>query len=89
MTKSNGAEPVDPPLTLGNMRRLGVRSLDVMCLNPECRHQAVMNVDRYPDYTLVQSFSSKMACVKCGRIGIDAAPNWKEQPVQSTGKRRA
>jgi hypothetical protein len=26
-----------------------------------------MNVDRYPDYTLVESFSSKMICVKCGR----------------------
>jgi hypothetical protein len=47
-----------------------------------------MNVDRYPDYTLVESFSSKMICVKCGRTGADARPNWKEQPVQMslTGK---
>jgi hypothetical protein len=81
-------QPPGEPMDLGNMRKLGVRSLDVMCLNPDCRHQVVMNVDRYPDYTLVESFSSKMICVKCGRTGADARPNWKEQPVQMslTGK---
>jgi hypothetical protein len=67
-------------MDLGNMRKLGVRSLDVMCLNPDCRHQVVMNVDRFPDYTLVQSFSAKMICAKCGLVGADARPNWKEQP---------
>jgi hypothetical protein len=75
-------------MDLGNMRKLGVRSLDVMCLNPDCRHQVVMNVDRFPDYTLVQSFSAKKICAKCGLVGADARPNWKEQPRHSslTGK---
>jgi|HubBroStandDraft_2_1064218.scaffolds.fasta_scaffold2129460_1 hypothetical protein len=31
------------PMTLGNMRGLGVRSLDVSCWN--CRHQAVLSAD--------------------------------------------
>jgi hypothetical protein len=83
--KQSSGEPMD----FGNMRKLGVRSLDVMCLNPDCRHQVVMNVDRFPDYTLVQSFSAKMICAKCGLVGADAWPNWKEQPMQMsmTGKR--
>ena len=34
-------------MTLGNMRELGVRSLDVSCWN--CHHQAVLSADRWPD----------------------------------------
>jgi hypothetical protein len=71
-------------MTLGNMRALGVRSLDVLCLNPNCRHQVVLNVDRFGDYILVQSFAAKMVCAKCGVIGADARPNWLEQPKQSS-----
>jgi hypothetical protein len=33
-------------MTLGNMRELGVRSLDVSCWN--CHHQAVLSADRWP-----------------------------------------
>jgi hypothetical protein len=32
------------PMTLGNMRELGVRSLDVSCWN--CQHRAVLSGDR-------------------------------------------
>jgi hypothetical protein len=32
------------PITLGNMRELGVRSLDVSCWN--CHHQVVLSADR-------------------------------------------
>jgi hypothetical protein len=35
------------PMTLGNMRELGVRSLDVSCWN--CQHRAVLSADRWPD----------------------------------------
>jgi len=41
--------PPGPPMTLGNMRHLGVRGLAVHCLNPQCRHQAVFSADDYPD----------------------------------------
>jgi hypothetical protein len=28
----------DPPMTLGNMRELGVQNLIAFCLNDACRH---------------------------------------------------
>jgi hypothetical protein len=32
-----------PPMTLGNMRQLGVRSVSVTCNG--CRHEAIVNCD--------------------------------------------
>jgi hypothetical protein len=39
-------QPIEP-MTLGNMRELGVRSLFVSCW--QCHHQAVLSADRWPD----------------------------------------
>jgi hypothetical protein len=33
-----------PPMTLGNMRDLGVRNLIAYCLNDACRHTALIDV---------------------------------------------
>ena len=33
------------PMTLGNMRENGVRSLLVTCSNVSCRHEKIVNVD--------------------------------------------
>jgi hypothetical protein len=64
------------PLTLGNMRQLGVQRLIASCLNDACRHTA--------------SFRARLVCAKCGGRGnkIDVRPNWKEQPpcASLTGK---
>jgi hypothetical protein len=37
------------PMTLGNMRRLGVQRLVATCLNNACRHQGLIDVSKYPD----------------------------------------
>jgi hypothetical protein len=37
-------DPHGPPMTLGNMRELGVRNLVACCLNDACRHTALINV---------------------------------------------
>jgi hypothetical protein len=66
------------PMTLGNMRELGVQSLDVSCWL--CEHQAILSADRWPDDVAVPSFGPRMVCTGCGIIGADARPNWKEQP---------
>ena len=34
-------QPQGPPMTLGNMRHLGVKRLIAHCLNPACRHEVV------------------------------------------------
>ncbi len=65
------------PPSLGNMRHLGVRSLSISCL--QCHHGAVLDVAPWPDDVVVPWFGPPMVCTKCGTIGADARPNWKEQ----------
>jgi hypothetical protein len=60
----------------------GVHHLIAYCLNDFCRHQAIVDVSKYPGDTPVPLFRSK---VKCGKRGarnnrIDVRPNWKEKP---------
>jgi len=82
--------PPGPPMTLGNMRRLGVHHLVATCLKDACRHQGLIDVSKYPDDTEVPSFASKIICAKYGARGshIDVCPNWKEPPPREslTGK---
>jgi hypothetical protein len=59
---SNSKQATGPPMTLGNMRHLGVRGLAVHCLNPQCRHQTVFSADDYPDEVPVPSFQARMKC---------------------------
>jgi hypothetical protein len=66
------------PMTLGNMRSLGVRGLYVKC--PNCNHAARLDVDDYPDHVPVPIFGPRMVCTACGIVGADARPNWREQP---------
>jgi hypothetical protein len=70
-------QPIEP-MTLGNMRELGVRSLDVSRWN--CHHQAVLSADRWPDEVAVPSFGPRMVSI----IGADARLNWKEQPPRES-----
>jgi hypothetical protein len=53
-------QPPGPPMTLGNMRDLGVNNLLVSCLNPDCRHEALLDVSSYWRDTTVPSFTPRM-----------------------------
>jgi hypothetical protein len=75
MARSRFNDPIEP-MDLANMRENGVRSLSVQC--HQCRHLVVMNVDHLPGDLTVKSFEPKMVCTKCGAIGADARPNWRE-----------
>ena len=57
--------PPGPPMTLGNMRELGVQHLIAFCLNDACRHQALIDVSSYPAETEVPWFESRVKCGKC------------------------
>jgi hypothetical protein len=50
--------PPSPPMTLGNMRELGVQRLIASCLTDACRHTALINVSNYPADTPVPWFRS-------------------------------
>ncbi len=65
------------PMTLGNMRANGVRSLLVYCF--ACHHEALLGAEHHPDDVPVPSFAPRMVCTRCGMIGADARPNWSEK----------
>jgi hypothetical protein len=46
-------------MTLGNMREQGVTDLVAFCHNDACRHQAAINVSKYPGNTLLSWFMSR------------------------------
>jgi hypothetical protein len=81
---SKAKQPHGPPMTLGNMRHLGVQRLVATCLKDACRHQGLIDVSKYPADTEMPWFANKVVCAKCGARGrhIDVRPNWKEQPMQ-------
>ena len=70
-----------PPMTLGNMRQLGVQRLVAYCLNPSCRHEGLIDVSRFPDDAEVPSFAKKVVCAKCGARG-----NSKGEPVEAVAR---
>jgi len=82
MTRSD--EPIRP-MTLGNMRRNGVRGLYVTC--SACGHHTEVNVDAWPDDVPVPSFGPRMRCSRCGHLGADARPNWIERRDSEPGGR--
>jgi hypothetical protein len=53
------------PMTLGNMRANGVRSLDVSCW--QCHHRTILSADPWPDHVPVPSFGPRTVCSRCGR----------------------
>ena len=68
-----------PPMTLGNMRANGVRTLGVWCSGRGCGRHRVVEVERYGDDVPVPWFGPRMRCERCGHLGADARPNWQER----------
>jgi hypothetical protein len=59
-------EPIEP-MTLGNMRANGVRSLDVCCW--VCHHRAIMSADPWSDNVPVPTFGGRIARSEGGWTG--------------------
>ena len=69
---SNQRHPPGPPMTLGNVRELGVQNLLASCLNDACRHQALIDVSSYPAETEVLHAMVRLLSKVIG-IGIETA----------------
>jgi hypothetical protein len=63
-------------MTLGNMRSLGPRGLDVTC--KACGYSTTVNVDDWPNETPVPSFGPRMRCSKCGHLGANVRLDWTQ-----------
>jgi hypothetical protein len=51
--------------------------------------RSVLNVDHLPSDLTVSSFGPKMARTKCGTIGTDVRPNWRERQRRRQNCHRA
>ncbi len=71
------------PMTLGNMRANGVRSLAVLCNGLDCYRQKVLDIDHFGDDVAGPYFGPRMRCEACGYLLADARPNWAEQSAKS------
>jgi hypothetical protein len=69
-------------MTLGNMRANGIHSLAVGSACATTRRSSVQR--RWPDNVPVPAFGPRMVCTKCGIVGADARPNWREQPARES-----
>ncbi len=68
--------PVDPLMTLGNMRKLDIHQLDVLCQNPACSHAITFSGDDYAEELELAWFKPRMICARCGGRRIDVRPHW-------------
>jgi hypothetical protein len=66
------------PMTLGNMRENGTRSVEAECQT--CKHTAIVNVDDWPAEVSVPDVGLRLRCSACGGKDIDTRPNWAERP---------
>ena len=66
-------------MDLANMCQNGARSLAVpmSAVSPRSHHETFDQT--LPGDLTVPSFGPRMVCTKCGTIGADARPNWKER----------
>ena len=78
----NQRQPHRAPMTLGNMRQLGVQRFIASCLNDACRHVALIDVWRYPAETEVPYFSRNVSAPSAATEGtrIDVRSNWSFVP---------
>jgi hypothetical protein len=63
------------PMTLGNDGQTG--SARSLC--PAAQDEAVSSAAHRPDDVPVPGFRQRVVCTKCGIIGADATPNWRER----------
>src|SRR5829696_224491 len=70
-------------MTLANMRENGVHSVIARCA--KCRHEGVLEVQRWPADTPVPDVGLKLRCSACGGRDIDTRPTWLSKAGRGCG----
>ena len=65
----------DKPVRLANMRTHGRRHLFVNCGNPDCYHNAELDVSGLPDNVTFGELQRRMLCTVCDHRGAMLAPH--------------
>jgi hypothetical protein len=62
--------------TLGEMRSLGLDSLDIICT--ACGHHATFKADKWPDELPMRACGPHVECKKCGHRGASVRSDWTQ-----------
>ena len=49
----------------------------VVCGNPDCHHNAEVDVNRLPDDVTFNDLQPRMLCTMCDHRGADVSPSWQ------------
>src|SRR5882724_4167240 len=66
----------DKPVRLANMRSHGRKHVFVNCGNPDCYHNAELDVSGLPDNVTFGELQRRMLCTVCDHRGADVGPSW-------------
>jgi hypothetical protein len=66
----------DKPARLANMRSHGRKHVFVVCGNPDCHHNAEVDVSGLPDNVTFGDLQPRMLCTVCDHRGVDVSPSW-------------
>jgi hypothetical protein len=66
------------PMSLGNMRAHGVRSVLATCQETSCGHARSVNVDNLSADVPVPDVALRLRCSACGSRNVKTQPDWKQ-----------
>jgi hypothetical protein len=72
------------PMTLGNMRSLGVNSVAAFC---GCGRESLVDVSSLPDGVAVPDVRTRLRCSSCGARPDQTRPNWIDYRPPGSGQR--
>ncbi|WP_262272222.1 hypothetical protein [Microvirga yunnanensis] len=66
-------------MDLASMRKHGAHSVEAICQRHGCGHEAIVNVDGWPDDMPVPDVSLKLRYFRCGGKDIKTIPDWSHR----------
>ena len=64
------------PVRLANMRTHGRKHVFLVCGNPDCHHNAELDISGLPDDVTFNDLQPRMVCTVCNHRRADVSPSW-------------